>query len=533
MNKVFYFLISLCLAGGNSGSAASAIQQGSAAPAPQAITLLEAVQSTLNNHPQLRIQQAQVEFNKGIREENSGLFDSLVQSRFTQSHNDIPLTQADQLLALRAGLPLNHDVTDFSNYLFRMDKLFRNGIEITPVFQLNRNIDILAPHAGVNTSALSLLINIPLLRGRGKKAVAAREEAAAREVEASLFDLDQVMAQLIANTASSYWNLVAAQKQVAVAADAEARGRAYLDNVKALVDADQVPRNDMNDVTANLASRSATRIAAEQQLATVRQQMALNMGTSAVKMLTGVNAAEDFPAASQKPPSDTLNSLEYFLQEGLKNRGDYLASERRQVEAQTLVTAAKNALLPQLNLTLSGGYAGLQEGRSVGNLFASSVGSIPGPTASGGINYTFPTGNHAASGQVKQAKASAIQAEQLSQNVARTISSEISVAVQAVRNSILQVKEADQAVLSSRAALEGEREKYRTGFGSIVDVLTTEDRLTTALNEQIQAQLNYALALVQFRLATGTVVEPGQAQLTLPPTIFSTLPFIAAPGERP
>jgi outer membrane protein TolC len=533
MNKFFCFLISLCLTGGSSGSAASAIQQGTAAPAPQSITLLEAVQSTLNNHPQLKIQQAQVELNRGIREQNSGLFDSLVLSRFTQLHNDIPLTRADQLLAQQAGLALNHDVTDLSGYVFQVDKLFRNGIEITPVFQLNRDVDILAPHTGVNTSALSLVINIPLLRGRGRKAVAAREEAAAREVEASLFDLDQVMAQLIANTASSYWSLVAAQKQVAVAMEAETRGRTYLDNVKALVDADQVPRNDMNEATANLASRSATRIAAEQQLATARQQMAFNMGAAAAKMLTGVDATEDFPATGQTPPADTLTSLEYFLQEGLQNRGDYLASERRQVEARTLVTAAKNALLPQLNLTLSGGYAGLQEGRSVGNLLASSVGSIPGPTASGGINYTFPTGNHAASGQLIQAKASAIQAEQLSQNLARTISSEISVAVEGVRNSILQVKEADQAVLSSRAALEGEQEKYRTGFGSIVDVLTTEDRLTTALNSQIQAQLDYALALVQFRLATGTLVEPGRPQLTLPPTIFSTLPFIAAPGERP
>src|ERR1041385_2417945 len=206
---------------------------------------------------------------------------------------------------------------------------------------------------------------------------------------------------------------------------------------------------------------------------------------------------------------------------------------RRKREGKTWGSRKKKPPLPQVNLTLSAGYSGLQEGRSVGNFLAASGAAIPGPIASGGINYTFQRGNHLARGQRRERRATAIQAEQRTLDLARTISFQISVAVQAVRNSILQLKEANQAVLSFQAALDGEREKYRTGFGSIVDVLTTEDRLNAALNTQIQARLAYAQALIQFRLATGTVVEPGRAQQTLAPQIFSTLPFTAAPEERP
>src|SRR5690242_3678925 len=139
MKKAFRFLISVCLICEGGWSSTPAAQQSVTTPAPQGITLLEAVQSTLNNHPQLKIQQAQVEANRGVEEQNTGLFDPLIQSGFTQSHNDLPLTQAEQLLALQSGVTADHDVTDVSNYLFRADKLFRNGIEITPVFQLNRN----------------------------------------------------------------------------------------------------------------------------------------------------------------------------------------------------------------------------------------------------------------------------------------------------------------------------------------------------------------------------------------------------------
>ena len=54
-----------------------------------------------------------------------------------------------------------------------------------------------------------------------------------------------------------------------------------------------------------------------------------------------------------------------------------------------------------------------------------------------------------------------------------------------------------------QAALDGEREKYRLGLNSLVDVLTVEDRLTTGVLAEVNARLAYALALVQVTAVDG------------------------------
>jgi outer membrane protein TolC len=97
-----------------------------------------------------------------------------------------------------------------------------------------------------------------------------------------------------------------------------------------------------------------------------------------------------------------------------------------------------------------------------------------------------------------------------------------------VRNAALQLQRAREAVASSQAALEGEREKYRLGVGQLVDVLTMEDRLTTAEQNQVTAELDYALALTQLRFATGSIVEPDKTVQSVDHEVFLTVPVPAA-----
>jgi outer membrane protein TolC len=101
-------------------------------------------------------------------------------------------------------------------------------------------------------------------------------------------------------------------------------------------------------------------------------------------------------------------------------------------------------------------------------------------------------------------------------------------AVGGVRNAALQLQRAREAVASSQAALEGEREKYRLGVGQLVDVLTMEDRLTTAEQNQVTAELGYALALTQLRFATGSIVEPDKAVQSVDHEVFLTVPIPTA-----
>lgn len=506
-------------------------QSGPAHDPQSGLTLVEAVQATLQNHPLLVMQKAQIEIRRGQQEESSSIFDSITQGGLSQTRSTLPAWRAND----RSGLALFDQAGFTTDSTLRFSRLFRNGITAQSVLDMSRNTESITNELGLNTSTLSVTIGLPLLRGRGRKIVAAQEEASKTEVDATLFDTNQLISRLVATTVTSYWNLVAARKSLAIAIEAEERGRLYLETVQALVNADHVPRNDLNNVTANLAQRAAIRIGREQEVIAAQAQLALDMGKQPNEIMNHLaELSDDFPRGEdQRLPSNTLPSLEYYLAKALERRADYLAAQDRKLESKMLLTAAENGILPQLNLNLGAGYSGMAEGRTGGNFFAGPYNKV-GPNAYAGITYVFSGKNQAARGFLRQADASRQQAIVKVDELARNASAEVVTAVQAVRNSILRAKKAREAVQAFQDALAGEREKYRAAMGSIVDVLTVEDRLNNALSEQVQAQQAYALALIQFRLATGTILSaPNKASQTISLDTLTSLPFTAAPEERP
>jgi outer membrane protein TolC len=105
------------------------------------------------------------------------------------------------------------------------------------------------------------------------------------------------------------------------------------------------------------------------------------------------------------------------------------------------------------------------------------------------------------------------------------------VAMEALRNSVANISSAQESVESYQAALDGQREKLRLGGGSIIDILTVEDRLNTALGQAVQAQLSYFQAIIQLRFASGTLVPASQPVQDISKDVLVTLPY--APVSDP
>ena len=508
------------------------------APAPQTpgkISLLGAVQSTLLNHPLLHSQEAQVDISRGLFKQAAGQFDLLTQSSFGQNRTTRPLSTLEMEQDAVGGVFTSRQISNLTAYSFSLSKLLHNGVSVAPSLQLNRSTDNLFNGLGSNVSTLSLVISVPLMRNRGTRVTAAQENAARTEIDASLYDVNHLIAQLMFSTVNSYWSFVAARKTLNIAVDSEARGKIYLENVQALVAADRTPRNDLNEALANLAQRSANRIATEQNVLAAQQQLALDMGLTADAIGSWVSEpSDDFPTPEKEVLlSDNPHAIRYYLEQALANRADYLSSQRRTVASGIRLNAAKNRLLPQLSLNLGAGYSGLQQGGAANDFFASSTAAIRGPNASIGFTYSFSGRNQVAEGAFLQSQAQSRQAEYQTQESARNVSAAVVTAVGAVNSAALRSKKAREAVESYQDALIGEREKYKAGMSSIVSLLTVEDKLTGALLDELQAQLAYAIALAQFRFATGTLVAPNRPVQNVDSDIFFTLPFVDAPNERP
>lgn len=490
------------------------------------LTLQQALETTLL-HPQARIGEQQILASRGVQREASGIFDPLYSSGVQQSFAPTPLSTAQQV-SDGSGSP-KAAFTNLTTFNGGASQLYRSGVTAGPIVELDRSRDRLLNAAGINQSRLAYQVTIPLLRNRGPDVVAARETAAGVQVQASVLDLNQTYTDLLASTAASYWGLVGALRLAAVAASSEERGRMLLQNVQDLIQADRIPRSDLNQVRANLADRTAGRIEAEQQVVVARQQLALAMGVPPEQIATVPDPAEGFPETIPAPANDA-DSVRRYIVLALSQRADYLAAQKR-VEAQRkLLPPATNAFRPAIDLTFSAGYSGLREGLYPNSYLASLVYGVHGLDAVGGVRYEFAPRNNAAAGALAQVESAIRQAELLADTSARAISSEVVVSLEGVRNAGLRLAKAHESVEAFQAALDGEREKYRLGFGSLVDILTTEDRLTTSLIVEVQARLEAAVELARLRHATGTLVEPNATAPRVDRQAFVTLP--ALPGDR-
>ena len=495
---------------------------------PATLTLQQALESTLAQHTQARIGEQQILASRAAQRVATGIFDPLHTARLQQSFAPTPLSTADQVLD-GIGSPTAAD-TNLTTLSAASTQLFRNGITAGPVVELDRTLDRVTNAAGISQSRLAYQLTIPLLRNRGPQVVAAAEISAGVQVQASVLDLNQTYTDLLANTATSYWNLVGALRLLAVAESSEERGRKLLENVQDLIQADRIPRNEINQVRANLADRIAARIEARQQVVVARQQLALAMGVAPEQMASVPDPADDFPGAVNAPSNDP-ESVRRYIELALSQRSDYLAAKKRVDADRALLPQAKNALLPNVDLTLSAGYSGLREGVYPPSYVAALINGVHGPDVLGGVSYAFAPRNNAAAGRLTQIETTVRIAELTADNTARTISSEVVVSLEGVRNAGLRLEKARESVGSFQVALEAEREKYRLGFNSLVDILTTEDRLTSSLAVEVQARLEAAVELAQLRHATGTLVGPNATTPHADRQAFVTLPTPVGPGQ--
>jgi outer membrane protein TolC len=494
------------------------------------LSLQEALDSTLRLHPQAHISEQRVLASRGVEREASGIFDPVYSDGLQQTFASTPLSTAQQVQAEQIGNSGGPSAAalNVTGLNAGATRLYSNGITAGPVVEIDRTRDRLLNASGINQSRLAYQMTIPLLRNRGRDVVAAQVTAAGVQLEASKLDLNQTFSDLLTNTAISYWQLAGANQFLKVARSSEERGQTLLQNVVDLIQADHAPRNDINQVRANLAERVAGRIAAEQEVVVARQQLALDMGLSPESMAFLPDPGEDLPEGIGAPQNDQ-QAIRQYIQLALSQRADYLAAQKRVEAERTLLARAQNGLRPSVDLTLSTGYSGLRQGVYPTSYLTSLYRGVHGPDAMAGVRYEFAPRNNAAAGRLEQTAATIRQSELRAEDTARSIAAAVLVALAGVRNAVLRLEKASESVTAFRSALEGEREKYRLGFGALVDILTIEDRLTSSQGVQVQARLDVAIELAHLRQATGTLIGPNTAQPRADHRAFVTVPVV---GEQ-
>ena len=488
------------------------------------ISLVEAVRLTIENNPNIKIYEIQREIAETSVQSAKSAFDRTVASSITRSHDYLPMTEAQKKSYRASGA----DVTKLSQgsmtYGVNYQKRFRNGITITPGISVTTTEYNTSSPPGT-TGKIQFSITKPLGRGKNELANTAAEKTAKIELEAAELDKLQTVSQSVYGTCSAYWNYVYSYKTLQIFKDSEKRSEKLLEDMKTLVESQESPAADLDQISADLNQRKADTSKAENTLFQAKAALIAAIGLSA-----GSNIgppADNFPDEITKLSSlEILLSADGFINHALSNRCDYHAAEKRLKSFDYLIPAAKDNLKPQKDLQVSIGYNGLSEKKGLDAVVSSISNNVPGTSVSATVSYSFPVDNNAAKAEVSKQEAFMKQSVVKTRELARSISQNVQTGVSDIKNIISRYRLLSESDKLYEKALQNEKEKRTMGMSTVMDIINIEGRLTQAELNRAGSLYEYANSLSKLRYEMGILGKLGTNECVIEADDLIVLPVL-------
>ncbi len=318
-------------------------------------------------------------------------------------------------------------------------------------------------------------------------------KAAGKNLDASRYDSQSVIASLIVNARTAYFNYLLSLKLLAVNEDALKQATIHFDQAKSLFDVGKQAKIVVAKARVDVANAEVNVIHSKNAKELAKVQMEVVAGTPLAEPLTltdSLNALED-----TIPLSDALSRA---LQQKPEIRSQAAGLEAARMQLK----AARAAYLPSLR---ADGNVGM--GAQSNALFR-DWNADDSPNWSVGASLSVPIyqgGKISAS--VKQADAALKQTEAQLDALTQSVT-------QQVQQYFLQEKEALQRISATATLIEQadeslkmSQERFRAGVASSIEIVDAEVTLANARVSNAQAQFDYHVAHANLLMAIGELHE--------------------------
>jgi outer membrane protein TolC len=407
--------------------------------------------------------------------------------------------------SLVANLTIDYDLTN-NNSPFN---IFNQNIGVTP-----------DNHTVLSTFSLTQ----PLLRGRGRAIATALEEASKLSLEGA--DSNAVFANSfeLFQMSSAYWQYVAANRNLEIFRENEARVRRVLEITQELVKADKRPAGDLAQVRADLANQERQTTVAEQLLFSAKLNLGRAIGLSEEDSeLLGI-PLDEFPSIEESGYTATLERAK-FLKIAQENRADIIAAKKIQEALELELKFTENSKRPQLDLTGFINYGGMNMGNGLDRAIA-AFSRNDGRNFGYGLrlSFSFPLNNNLAKGNYLRSQTALQNQEVVAENLQRNIDLNVSIALNNFENSVQILKKAKEALEYYQQVFNNEQIKFKNGMSIILNLIQLQERLTFAELDYLQAQQQFAESIVQLRFETGTLLVNTNDKSDINKDLFFTIP---------
>ena len=340
------------------------------------------------------------------------------------------------------------------------------------------------------SDSVSLTFYQPVLRGRGSDIFNANERRAQISRDATILARRQAALDTVQTIVSGYWDLVLAQRQVAITEASLALARERLQITQIGAQGGKIANAEIPAVEQIIATREEEVLGGE--LAVLDRSIALRRAVNMQIEAGDIALRVDNELDARDRGWDFASLLERAYA-----ASPQLAQLEKQVAGTTIeIEVTENGLLPQLDFDVAFGPTGV--GDNIGDAAREMVtfGSLQGV---GSLTYSQTLSQHQVRGRTKELRLARQKIRVTQVDVRAQIA-------QAMARAVAQIELAKRRVALSQRAIDLateniriEKDRFNLGKSTNFDVLSR-------VEEQRQAELRKAQALIDWHKAE-TVVQ--------------------------
>jgi outer membrane protein len=414
----------------------------------QTLTLESCVKMALDNNPGLKMRQLALK----------------------SSEKDVSLAVSNFLPNVSMGLGYNHQVVGPSSQI-----RFQNGIPVPE-----------RPNSVASwSSSTNFSLSQPLFNGGynyyNYKQSRARKESAG-------YDLESVKQATIYYVKERYFNLLKAQKLLQVQEETFKSSEESFKRAEALYQVGKAPKSDMLQAKYELENNRLNLLSA---------QNGLSVAVSSLNYIVGNGIDDPIQIADSVSTVPVDIAYPQALEAGLANHPDILRTVSDLKASQAMVGMARSRFLP--SISLNGGYSWYNKDfKKINTIFDKDY------NKSLGVSLSLPLfeGLSRVHQYTKAKIGVETQAEMLTQ-AQRDLAFELKQAYLDIGKSKANIEVLKNAVDVAEENLRLNKEKYKLGSGTMLDLITAQVSYTQAKSNYIQSQYDYQFAVARLEKAMG------------------------------
>lgn len=395
--------------------------------------------------------------------------------------------------------------TDTATSRTGLKRLLPFGLSYDVYFEVDRTLSNAFFSQSLNprwTQALGVELVLPLLKGRGAEAQYSSVIVAQRSREAAVFRFEKSLVDQVAAVEQAYWDLVFALETLEVNKQSVKTAERLLEENREKFRMQLLARVDVTEAEAGVAAKEEGILLAESAVQTAMDNLKRLINPELLRGEISI-APQDAPQPFERPLDDAV-ALEEALSKAFAQRPEYRELKPLLLAQEQTLRKVENDRLPQLDLTASGSLLGLEDRFSEAN---DELRSLDFHDFTVGAVFELPLEGRAARGQALQAELERRQLELQRRSLEDQILMEVRAAIRDLKTTEKRIEASKRARQLAQERFDGEMSRRQAGLRTTFHVLDAEERLVQARTNEIKALIDYNLAQMSLRRASGGLLE--------------------------